>query len=229
MPVSPSTTPVGWCLTLADLGVSHLYLAPILTAVLGSMHGYDVLDHTTINPELGGRPRRPARHHRGRPRPQHRIDIVPNHMALVAPQWRNAPLWNVLRDGRQSLFAAWFDVDWNHLDGRFGLPILGDLADELGLGFAHPRCRTTRRGPAVGQPAALLRPRASADPRRPHLGRPGRGAGRPALLLASHTEAADVLNYRRFFEVDQLVAVRVELPTSSTPVMRCCSTCTTPA
>jgi len=50
---------------------------------------------------------------------------VPNHMALVAGQWRNAPLWDVLRHGRESTFAHWFDVDWEHLGGRFGLPILG--------------------------------------------------------------------------------------------------------
>ncbi|HMR22541.1 MAG TPA: alpha-amylase family glycosyl hydrolase, partial [Micropruina sp.] len=86
---------------LAALGISHVYLAPILTAAPGSMHGYDVLDHTAINPELGGRDaleRLAERCH------AHGlgiiVDIVPNHMALVEGQWRNAPLWDVLRNGR---------------------------------------------------------------------------------------------------------------------------------
>jgi len=123
---------------LAKLGVSHLYLAPILTAVPGSVHGYDVLDHTAINPELGGRP---ALERLADACHDHDlgivVDIVPNHMALVAPQWRNAPAWEVLRQGRDSAFAHWFDVDWNHLDGRFGLPILGDaLTTELAAGHS---------------------------------------------------------------------------------------------
>ena len=91
---------------LAELGVSHVYLAPILSAVQRSLHGYDVLDHTSINPDLGGRPalERLAAdcHHHGLGIV---VDIVPNHMALTAPQWRNAPLWDVLRHGRGSSFA----------------------------------------------------------------------------------------------------------------------------
>jgi (1->4)-alpha-D-glucan 1-alpha-D-glucosylmutase len=200
---------------LADLGVSHLYLAPILTAVPGSMHGYDVLDHTTINPELGGRP---ALDRLATTADDHDlgivVDIVPNHMALVAPQWRNAPLWNVLRDGRQSPFAAWFDVDWNHLDGRFGLPILGDsLADELASGSLTLDVGRPDEGPAAGQPVLRYYDHVlPLTPDGPTSGDLGEVLAAQHWLLASHTEAADVLNYRRFFEVDQLVAVRVELP-----------------
>ena len=198
---------------LAALGISHVYLAPILTAAPGSMHGYDVLDHTAINPELGGRDalqRLAERCH------AHGlgiiVDLVPNHMALVEGQWRNAPLWDVLRNGRDSAFAHWFDVDWDQLDGRFGLPILGgpltDTLDELRLDTGRPD-----EGPAAGQP--VLRYYEHVLPLRPD------GPATSELtelldaqhwLLAGHTEAADVLNYRRFFEVDQLVAVRVEEP-----------------
>ncbi|MFT3971824.1 MAG: malto-oligosyltrehalose synthase [Micropruina sp.] len=198
---------------LAALGISHLYLAPILTAVPGSMHGYDVLDHAAINPELGGRDAF------GRLAAQCRahglgivVDIVPNHMALVAGQWRNAPLWDVLRHGRGSRFAHWFDVDWEHLGDRFGLPILGaplaEVLSELTLDVGQPD-----EGPAAGQ--RVLRYYDHLLPLRPD------GPDTTELtellaaqhwLLASHTEAAQVLNYRRFFEVDQLVAVRVEEP-----------------
>ncbi|MFT4295482.1 MAG: malto-oligosyltrehalose synthase, partial [Micropruina sp.] len=198
---------------LAALGVSHVYLAPILTAVPGSKHGYDVLDHTAINPELGGRDalrRLAARCH------EHSlgivVDVVPNHMALVAPQWRNAPLWDVLRHGRGSSFAHWFDVDWDHLGDRFGLPVLGGpLADTLGE--LHRDVGRPDEGPASGQP--VLRYHDHVLPLRPD------GPATSDLaellsaqhwLLASFREAGEVLNYRRFFEVDQLVAVRVEEP-----------------
>ena len=200
---------------LADLGVSHLYLAPILTAVPGSLHGYDVLDHTAVNPELGGRPaleRLAATAHR------HGlgivVDIVPNHMALVDPQWRNAPLWDVLGHGRDAAHAHWFDVDWDHLDGRFGLPLLGGtLAEELAAGSLAVDTGRPDEGPAAGQP--VVRYYDHVLPLRPD------GPDTTDLeellaaqhwLLASHSEAAQVLNYRRFFEVDQLIAVRVELP-----------------
>lgn len=198
---------------LAALGVSHLYLAPILTAVPGSQHGYDVLDHTAINPELGGREafERLAANCRANGLGIV-VDVVPNHMALVAGQWRNAPLWDVLRHGRESTFAHWFDVDWEHLGGRFGLPILGGpLADTL----SELQLDTGREdeGPASGE--RVLRYYEHVLPLRPD------GPATSDLaellagqhwLLASHTEAAEVLNYRRFFEVDQLVAVRVEEP-----------------
>ena len=198
---------------LATLGVSHLYLAPILTAVPGSQHGYDVLDHTCVNPELGGRDafERLAEQCR-----DHGlgivVDVVPNHMALTAGQWRNAPLWDVLRHGRKSVFAHWFDVDWDHLDGRFGLPILGgplaDTLSELQLDVGRPD-----EGPAAGQ--SVIRYYEHVLPLRPDgpdTSDLGELLAAQHWQLASHTEAAEVLNYRRFFEVDQLVAVRVEEP-----------------
>ena len=85
---------------LDALGISHVYLSPILTAVPGSTHCYDVLDHRSINPELGGRSGlerlADACHERSMGLI---VDVVPNHMALVAPLWRNAPLWHVLAEG----------------------------------------------------------------------------------------------------------------------------------
>ena len=200
---------------LAKLGVSHLYLAPILTAVPGSVHGYDVLDHTAINPELGGRP---ALERLADACHDHDlgivVDIVPNHMALVAPQWRNAPAWEVLRHGRDSAFAHWFDVDWNHLDGRFGLPILGDtLTTESAAGALTFDTGRPDEGRAAGQPVLRYYDHVlPLNPDGPTSGDLTEVLAAQHWLLASHTEAANVLNYRRFFEVDQLVAIRVELP-----------------
>ncbi|HEY0774242.1 MAG TPA: alpha-amylase family glycosyl hydrolase, partial [Nocardioidaceae bacterium] len=116
---------------LARLGVSHLYLSPILQAVPGSLHGYDVLDHTRVNEELGGEAGLLSLADTAR---AHGlgivVDVVPNHMAFVAPEHSNAPLWTTLRDGRDAETAHWFDIDWDAGDGRLGLPILGGTLEE---------------------------------------------------------------------------------------------------
>ncbi len=194
---------------LADLGVSHLYLSPVLQAVPGSQHGYDVVDHTSVSSELGGRDgleslARTARSHRlGIV-----VDIVPNHMALVAPESSNAPLWDVLTHGREADHAHWFDVDWDALDQRIGLPVLweplqdvlakGDLrlGDEQGgqvLRY-HDHVFPVASGTWDGDPSADV----SAVLERQHY------------RLAGWRERDEVLNYRRFFDVDSLIAVRVE-------------------
>jgi (1->4)-alpha-D-glucan 1-alpha-D-glucosylmutase len=117
---------------LADLGVSHLYLSPILTPVTGSAHGYDVTDPTTVSAELGG-PEGLARLSaaaRGRGMGL-LVDIVPNHVGVDKPE-QNPWWWDVLRHGRSSAYASFFDIDWDLADGRIVLPVLGsddDVAD----------------------------------------------------------------------------------------------------
>jgi (1->4)-alpha-D-glucan 1-alpha-D-glucosylmutase len=113
---------------LARLGISHLYSSPILTARAGSTHGYDIVDHASINPELGGRAgfdRLVATLH------AHEmgilLDIVPNHMGVGGSDNR---LWlDVLEWGRASPYATWFDIDWEpaeaRLRGHVLLPFLG--------------------------------------------------------------------------------------------------------
>src|ERR1044072_3591092 len=109
---------------LASLGVSHLHLSPVLEAVPGSTHGYDVVDHARGREELGGAEgflalaRRAREHGLGLV-----VDIVPNHMAM-APR-HNRALWEVLREGPKSPYARWFDIDWEAQDGRMLLPVLG--------------------------------------------------------------------------------------------------------
>ncbi len=198
---------------LAGLGVSHLYLSPVLQAVPGSQHGYDVLDHTRVNTELGGvdgltsLAETARRHGLGVV-----VDVVPNHMALVAPESSNAPMWDVLAHGREAAHAHWFDVDWDALDQRIGMPMLGEgLADVVAAGqltldvqdgeqvvryYDHvfPVAEGTWDGSPVGSDAELT---AVLD--------------RQHYVLAGWRERDEVLNYRRFFDVDSLVAVRVEL------------------
>ncbi len=113
---------------LAALGVSHVYLSPILQAAPGSSHGYDVVDHRQVSQELGGEEAFRAMAARFR---EHGlavvIDIVPNHMAIPVPESLSAPFWDVLRDGPGSAFARWFDVEWGE-DGIV-LPVLGSPGD----------------------------------------------------------------------------------------------------
>src|SRR5881394_1044492 len=111
---------------LERLGVSHLYLSPILAARSGSQHGYDVVDHARLNQDLGGddelRALAAELHER---RMGIILDVVPNHMAASAEN----PAWdNVLERGRASRFAPWFDIDWDApgADGKLVLPLLGD-------------------------------------------------------------------------------------------------------
>src|SRR6202012_4896485 len=106
---------------LDELGVSHLYLSPILTPISGSGHGYDVVDPTTVSAELGG-PDGLARlsaaaHARGMGLI---VDIVPNHVGVDQPE-QNAWWWDVLRNERSSPQATYFDIDWDlDEDGRIG-------------------------------------------------------------------------------------------------------------
>jgi (1->4)-alpha-D-glucan 1-alpha-D-glucosylmutase len=113
---------------LARLGVSHLYASPYLQAAPGSTHGYDVIDHSRVNDELGG-----ARGHErmcaalGEAGLGQVLDIVPNHMAIVGG---NRWWWDVLENGPSSQYASYFDVDWDPPEAKLRntvlMPILGD-------------------------------------------------------------------------------------------------------
>ena len=133
---------------LADLGISHLYISPPLRARPGSMHGYDVIDHAQLNPELGDRPAFDALvaalHGHGMGLV---VDIVPNHMGVLSGD--NAWWLDVLENGASSAYASFFDIDWFSADpelaGKVLLPILGDQygvileRGEIKLGFDPQR------------------------------------------------------------------------------------------
>ncbi|HET8601339.1 MAG TPA: malto-oligosyltrehalose synthase [Segeticoccus sp.] len=210
---------------LARLGVSHLYLSPILTAVPGSLHGYDVLDHSRVSPELGGEAGFRSLVDAAR---SHGlgivVDVVPNHMAFVAPEWANEPLWQVLREGQQAATADWFDIDWAHGEGRLGLPLLGQTL-EATLEAGELTLDRLEEGPHTGE--HVIRYHDHVFPLAPGT-HPEEGSSQPSQALpgeevaavlerqhyrlAGWREADELLGYRRFFEVDQLIAVRVELP-----------------
>src|SRR3954469_14097709 len=121
---------------LAALGVSHLYLSPILTAVEGSTHGYDVTDPTTVSAALGGAEGLERLSTAARERQIGLIvDIVPNHLGVDKPE-QNRWGRDVLEHGRSSPYASYFDIDWDlDPDGRIVLPVLGSDGDPAPPGY----------------------------------------------------------------------------------------------
>ena len=205
----------------ATLGVSHLYLSPILTARAGSMHGYDVVDPTRVNPELGGEEalRRLVQAAR-RNGLGIILDIVPNHMAIGS----NNRWWmDVLARGRKSRFAKYFDIDWTpdnpHLRGKVALPILGrPYGQALAAGEITVRC--DKNGLALVRYFDHSLPLAAALVQTPYGNfDPASAAGKECLseLLDSQhyrlmwwRSANDEVNWRRFFDINELAAIRVE-------------------
>jgi (1->4)-alpha-D-glucan 1-alpha-D-glucosylmutase len=114
---------------LATAGVSHCYASPCLKARAGSMHGYDIVDHNSLNSEIGV----PEdfdrfvdtlhRHKMGLI-----LDIVPNHMAVMGDD--NIWWLDVLENGESSIYAGFFDIDWHplkeELQGKVLIPVLHD-------------------------------------------------------------------------------------------------------
>src|SRR6201996_2369236 len=113
---------------LAELGISHLYLSPLTEARPGSTHGYDIVDHNKLNPEIGTEDEFRALSAALREHGMGLIlDIVPNHMGIGAD---NAWWVDVLEWGEASPYAHYFDINWYDgrpdLTGRVLLPVLGD-------------------------------------------------------------------------------------------------------
>lgn len=191
---------------LAGLGISHLYASPLFTAREGSTHGYDVVDYATINPALGGRAGLERlvsvlqRHGMGLV-----LDIVPNHMAADAKQ---NPWWrDVLANGRRSSYAAFFDIDWSPpqpwLRGKVLLPVLGrPYAEALAAGDI----RFDRETGTI----------AYFDHRFPLADGTAEAGDLEAVLAAQHYRlawwrtAGDAINWRRFFDINGLVALRAD-------------------
>ncbi|MEU6038692.1 malto-oligosyltrehalose synthase [Actinomadura sp. NPDC047616] len=112
---------------LEALGVSHVYLSPILQAAPGSTHGYDVVDPTRLSEDLGGEEAFRAMTARFRSHGLRvLVDVVPNHMAIPVPPTLNRAYASVLEEGAGSPYARWFDVDWDAGGGRIVPPGEGE-------------------------------------------------------------------------------------------------------
>lgn len=207
---------------LRALGISHLYLSPILAARAGSTHGYDVADYSHVSTPLGGKDAFVALAHEAHAAGMGVVlDIVPNHMGTGPDN----PFWDdVLAHGRASQYADWFDVAWRaptkRLTGKILVPI---LADPLRIVLAHEDLRLERspRGLRLRyfdhslpiDPSSA--PADVEDADRWTQGKEGQ-ARLKKLLARQHYELAHWrtanrdLNYRRFFDVNELISLRVE-------------------
>ncbi len=221
---------------LDSLGISHVYLSPILRARPGSTHGYDTVDHTTINPELGTEADFRALVAALRQREMGLIlDFVPNHMGVGGAD--NALWLDVLKHGEASRYAQWFDIDWHPprpgMEGKLLVPFLGaSYAQSLTAGYL--RLQADGDGFAVWahdgdklpirpeDEVALLEHYGSADAAvAAHTGEPGHAGSWAALdsliasqhwRLAHFAVAADEINYRRFFINSDLAGIRIDRP-----------------
>ncbi|HWC33908.1 MAG TPA: malto-oligosyltrehalose synthase [Mycobacteriales bacterium] len=209
---------------LADLGVETLYVSPIARARQGSGHGYDVVDPNVIDPALGGRAGYDGlldtlgRHGMGL-----LIDIVPNHMAASV---ENVMFADVLRRGRRSPYAAVFDIAWDAADNAVVLPVL-DAPLSVVLDAGRIRLLRSKAGSGYelgyddlrlpldpAEDVDIAADLADADDMKEPVAR------RQLELLLSHQHyrmvdwrsAAHAVNYRRFFDINDLIGVRQEDP-----------------
>lgn len=213
---------------LHELGVTHCYASPYLKARPGSTHGYDVIDPCSLNPELGTRADYDAwidamsKHGMS-----HVLDTVPNHVGVAT----NDNLWwnDVLEHGPASKYARFFDIAWRgsprpELHDKLLLPTLGghygDVLEKGELKVVHEDARFwvryyDRRFPLSPESAADLRPD-QLDALNGTPGSPRSFDRLDALLdrqhyrLAYWRTAPDEINYRRFFDINDLAALAME-------------------
>jgi (1->4)-alpha-D-glucan 1-alpha-D-glucosylmutase len=196
-PEFPFSDAAGIAGYLRDLGIGALYASPVLDAAPGSTHGYDVVDPTRARPELGGETARVALSEKLKELGLGLVvDIVPNHMSVEVPKV-NRWWWDVLTHGRDSEFASFFDVDWER--GPLLLPVLGDddAVAELTVDGGELAYYDHRFPLAPGTEG----------------GTPQEVHERQHYRLVGWRRGNAELTYRRFFDITNLAAVRVEDPT----------------
>jgi (1->4)-alpha-D-glucan 1-alpha-D-glucosylmutase len=182
-----------------ELGADWLYFSPLLNSEEGSDHGYDVTDHSLIDPTRGGSAGMDAASAAAR-----RlglgvlVDIVPNHVGVATPS-QNPWWWDLLKLGNGSKYANAFDIDWEFGNGRIRIPVLADDSlDDLEVVGDELRYFDNSYPIAPGTAVEGSTPQQVHD--RQHY-----------ELVNWRREDAE-LNYRRFFAVSTLAAIKVELP-----------------
>ena len=208
---------------LHELGISHVYASPLFKAVAHSVHGYDVCDFNQLNPELGTEAELErlvdALHERDMGLV---LDIVPNHMGIASPE--NAWWWDVLKNGRASRFADYFDIDWKSADPELKekilLPVLGGHYEDL-LRRGEIKILPENGGVMLGYgehrfPLAmetlveLPTEAASLKKLNSDFAALDGLIRRQHYQLEFHALGDAKLNYRRFFAINSLAAVREE-------------------
>jgi (1->4)-alpha-D-glucan 1-alpha-D-glucosylmutase len=187
------------CDYLATLGVGAVYVSPLLPSAKGSEHGYDVVGFDAIDSARGGTDGWTRLLAAARARGLGIVvDIVPNHTGVATPA-ENPAWWDVLKFGRQSSYADWFDIEWSQ--GRLLLPVLGDSFDPSDLTIEDGELRYfEHRFP--------IAPGTDAEDGET----PEDVAARQHYELVNFRCADTDQNYRRFFAVVSLAGLRVEDP-----------------
>lgn len=206
---------------LRSLGISHLYLSPVFEAAPGSTHGYDVIDPTRISAAAGGmnalRELADAARAHGM---GILLDIVPNHMAAseLNPWWRD-----VMRHGRASQYANFFDIAWDaEPRDRLTLPILGSSLEDV-IARDEIAVVVEEEGPAIryfdrsfpvatGTISEDRATRAQSDDEVARRSALSDILAKQHYDLVSWETSATEVGYRRFFDVTGLAGLRVELP-----------------
>jgi (1->4)-alpha-D-glucan 1-alpha-D-glucosylmutase len=195
---------------LHDLGITHVYASPYLKAVAGSTHGYDVIDHDQLNPEIGSEA--DFRHFVATLKQHgmsHILDTVPNHMGV---ETNDNHWWNdVLAHGNQSAFANYFDIDREgfaprkELADKVMMPVLGEtLAEAIDKGLLQLKWIDGK--PFIEYHARRFPIDPNTDTSKPL----------PELLARQHYRlcywrmSADEINYRRFFDITGLAALQMQ-------------------
>ena len=178
---------------LSELGVGAVYLSPILQSTIGSDHGYDTTDVSQVDQDRGGAEALERLMTSARQAGLGVIiDIVPNHLGIAHPI-ENPAWWDVLRLGKDSPYAPWFDIDWSR--GRIVVPVLGDdprltVVDGELRYFDH-RFPLAPGSWSDGEDAATVH-------------------DRQHYQLTHYSRGNSEINYRRFFAITTLAGVRVE-------------------
>ena len=180
---------------LSELGVGAVYLSPILQSTIGSDHGYDTTDVSRVDQDRGGTEALERLMTSARQAELGVIiDIVPNHLGIAHPI-ENPAWWDVLRLGKDSRYASWFDIDWSR--GRIVVPVLGDDASltvvDGELRYFEHRFPLAPGSWSEGDDAAAVH-------------------DRQHYQLIHHSRGNSEINYRRFFAITTLAGVRVEDP-----------------
>ncbi len=183
---------------LSDLGAGALYCSPLLQPSPGSAHGYDVVDPTHVNDEIGGEPARVALVGALREAGMRAVlDLVPNHMGVAVPP-ANPSWWSLLRLGRESPYANWYDAD---LSVPILIPVLGSPEDVSALELSDER-----------DELRYHEHRYPVAPGTGDTGTPQEVHERQHYRLVHWRRGNAELTYRRFFDVSDLAAVRVDDP-----------------
>ncbi|HXC36349.1 MAG TPA: alpha-amylase family glycosyl hydrolase, partial [Candidatus Acidoferrales bacterium] len=202
-----------------ELGVSHIYASPLFKAAAHSVHGYDVCDFGLLNPEVGTDDDLARLVAALRERNMGLVlDIVPNHMGIATRE--NAWWQDVLKNGRASRFAGYFDIQWDTTDaklrGKILMPVLGDQYERV-LERGELKIEMEQDAPVLSYFEHRFPIVPDSFPK--HLSLEALNKNQAALdkliqkqhyLLAFWGDGDLKLNYRRFFAVSTLAAVRVE-------------------